>query len=203
METQDQLPEPGTPLILGDGTVLDALTGMPVVDEPDELIEIPNQLDAVREITAVRRKVSDLPDIPQKMNTISVVLMYSLFGLPDKEIAIATGFSLEQVEVIKSQDAYRRLTNDIVENIMTQDEDDIRSMFRQGARVAARKMVSFVNHKSDSMAFAASKDILDRDGHRPVDVVEHRHRIEGGLAIEIIKTDKTQQLPPIDITPEK
>jgi hypothetical protein len=41
--------------------------------------------------------------------------------------------------------------------------------------------------RADRMA--AARDILDRSGHRPSDVVEHRHRMDGGLVIEIVRRD--------------
>jgi hypothetical protein len=48
---------------------------------------------------------------------------------------------------------------------------------------------------------AAAKDVLDRSGHRPSDVVEHRHRMDGGLVIEIVKRDGAQ-MPVIDMESE-
>jgi hypothetical protein len=47
---------------------------------------------------------------------------------------------------------------------------------------------------------AAARDILDRSGHRPSDVVEHRHRMDGGLVIEIVRRDAV--LPIIDMDKE-
>ena len=50
-----------------------------------------------------------------------------------------------------------------------------------------------------ALGFAAAKDILDRAGHRPADVVEHRHRLDNSLQIEIIRKDEnTASLPVID-----
>jgi hypothetical protein len=45
----------------------------------------------------------------------------------------------------------------------------------------------------------AAKDFLDRAGHRPADIVEHRHRMDGGLTIEIIRKDKDDVAPMIDM----
>jgi hypothetical protein len=47
----------------------------------------------------------------------------------------------------------------------------------------------------------AAKDVLDRAGQRPVDIIEHRHKMEGGLTIEYV--DKKDDIPTIDITPDK
>ena len=48
---------------------------------------------------------------------------------------------------------------------------------------------------------AAAKDVLDRAGHRPADVIEHKHSLEGGLTIEYI--DHKDEIPTIDITPNE
>ena len=38
--------------------------------------------------------------------------------------------------------------------------------------------------------------------HRPVDVIEHKHKIEGGLKIEYV-TKEENDIPIIDITPKE
>tara|TARA_R110000803_G_scaffold118785_1_gene187133 strand:- start:508 stop:705 length:198 start_codon:yes stop_codon:yes gene_type:complete len=55
------------------------------------------------------------------------------------------------------------------------------------------------NAKSDDLQLAAAKDILDRDGHRPADIVEHRHTIEGGLQIEYVDRKATNVLDGINV----
>ena len=39
-------------------------------------------------------------------------------------------------------------------------------------------------------ALDAAKDVLDRGGHRPVDIVEHINRMDGELRIVHIKKDE-------------
>jgi hypothetical protein len=55
--------------------------------------------------------------------------------------------------------------------------------------------------KSESTRGSAAKDILDRAGHRPVDVIDHRHTLEGSLVIQYV--EPTKDIPTIDITPKK
>jgi hypothetical protein len=45
-------------------------------------------------------------------------------------------------------------------------------------------------------------DVLDRAGHRPADVVEHRVRMEGALTIEFIEKDAGKEVPTITIDKE-
>lgn len=187
------LPKAGEPLKLEDGSLL-----MPdgTVQRPqEEYIEVPTNRAAVKEITAVRRRVSELPDVPEKMNVVSVVLAYHLFGLPDREIGIATGLSEEQVGRIRMLDAFSSMMETVTESIAKQDMEDVRAMIEQNARNAVRKVSDLMNADAEAVQLSAAKDILDRAGHRPADVVEHRHKMEGGLHIVIERRDQSESVP--------
>ena len=63
-------------LTLADGTVIDAATGRIVggdaeddsggTGQPPRFIEVPTSLDAVAEVTRIRRRVADLPMPPKR-----------------------------------------------------------------------------------------------------------------------------------------
>ena len=74
-------------------------------------------------------------------------------------------------------------------------------MFADKSRNAATTVVGLLNSDNETTQLSAAKDILDRAGHRPVDVIEHRHKMEGGLTIEYV--EKKDDIPTIDITPDK
>ena len=191
-----------TPLRLADGTLVypGGRTESVARSEP-EFVEIPTHAEAQRIITATRRKLADLPEMPRTMNTISVVLSYSLFGLDDEEIGIATGLGVEQIGRIKMSDPYTQMHEGIVRTIMESETTIVRDLLAQNARSAAMVVVDSLSAPSRADRMAAAKDILDRSGHRPSDVVEHRHRMEGGLVIEIVRKD-ANALPVIDIDKE-
>ena len=67
------------PLILADGTRIDPMNGSVVLDEI--LVEVPNTETIKQEIVAARKRINDLPVPPKQMNTLSVIISYSLFGL--------------------------------------------------------------------------------------------------------------------------
>ena len=75
-------------------------------------------------------------------------------------------------------------------------------MFVSSSKLAANKMVAMVNSSNEATALSAAKDILDRGGHRPADVVEHRLRVDGGLKIEIVRKDASSSFPTIDVKPD-
>ena len=195
------LPQGTEPLVLADGTKINPIDGNIVTDISEAVIEVPNTQDIKREITASRKRVSDLPVPPEQMNTISVILSYSLFGISDDDISNVISLPLDQIEKIKKSDAYEKLQSQLIKNIVESDLSDVRGMFVQQSHGAAQVMFSAMNNEEHGIVtrMAAAKDVLDRAGQRPVDVVEHRHKMEGGLTIEYV--EKKDDIPTIDITP--
>lgn len=193
------LVEAGTPLILADGTKIDPSTGQKLREKkPSALIEIPSPSKAQEIVAASRRSVADMPVTPTQMNGLSLVCFYTMWGLSTQDIAIQLGVSIDQVKTIKKLPEYIKLHSDIFKTVMETEANDVRGFFQQHAKNAAQKIVS-LSEDEGALGFAASKDILDRAGHRPADVVEHRHRLDDSLKIEIIrKDDNVASIPVID-----
>jgi hypothetical protein len=166
-----------------------------------QFVEVPTHQEAQRIITATRRKISDLPEMPRTMNAIGVILSYTMFGLDDSEIAIATSLSVEQIGKIKVGDAYTQMHQAIVKTVLDSETDVVRELLAKNAKRAAGVMVEALEVGSRSDRISAAKDVLDRAGHRPADIVEHRHRMDGGLVIEIVRKD-TSSAPTIEMEPE-
>jgi hypothetical protein len=200
------LPHSNDPLKLADGRVVYPDGRIDVGDDLGSrtpgLVEVPTHAEAQRIVTAARRKLSELPEVPRTMNAVGVVLSYTLFGLDDEEIAIATGMSVDQIGRIKVGDPYTQMHEAIVRTVLDSETDVVRELFIKNAKSAANVVVRAMDEGTRADRMAAARDILDRSGHRPSDVVEHRHRMDGGLVIEIVKRDSTQ-LPVIDMEVEK
>ena len=195
------LPQGTEPLVLADGTKINPIDGNVITDISEAVVEVPNTQDLKREITSSRKRVSDLPVPPEQMNTISVILSYTLFGISDDDISNIISLPVEQITNIKKSDAYGELQSQFVKNIVESDLSDVRGMFVQHSRGAAGVMFNAMNNEENGITtrMAAAKDVLDRAGQRPVDVIEHRHKMEGGLIIEYV--EKKADIPTIDITP--
>jgi hypothetical protein len=86
----------------------------------------------------------------------------------------------------------------VVQTILDTETSVVRDVFTKNARNAAKVVVEEIKEGNRSDRVAAAKDILDRSGHRPSDVVEHRHRMDGGLVIEIVRRDGAT-LPTIEM----
>jgi len=189
------------PLILADGTKIDPVNGSVIHDEI--FVEVPNTETIKQEIVAARKRINDLPVPPKQMNTLSIILSYSLFGLNDDDISYVLSISKKELENIKSSDVYIELRKTLVQNILESDANDVRGMFVQQSQAAAGVMFNAMVDQANGVntRMAAAKDVLDRAGHRPADVVEHKHSLEGGLTIEYV--DNKTEIPVIDVTPKE
>ena len=195
------LPIGTEPLVLADGTKINPLDGKILKD--DILVEVPNTREIQRDIVAARKRIADLPLPPEQMNTLSLVMAYSVFGLSDKDIGNVLSLSQDQIHNIKMNNAYNELQQNLVQSIIHSDTTEVRDLFVLNSKTSAQLFVDTVNDTEMGIGtrLSAANNILDRAGHRPADIVEHRHKVEGGLRIEYVKKEE-QDIPTIDITPE-
>jgi hypothetical protein len=163
-------------------------------------VEVPNTQELQRLHVEAKKRISDLPVPVGKMNLISLVLSYTMFGVRDEEIGHALGLEPTQITRIKETSSYVDIQKEITDNILKADSQTIRGMFVQGSTRAVGRLTELVESDDENVALSALKDVLDRAGHRPADVHEHRHSVQGGLVIEYVdrKSDE-QSLPSITV----
>jgi len=195
------LPIGTEPLVLADGTKINPLDGKILKD--DILVEVPNTREIQRDIVAARKRIADLPLPPEQMNTLSLVMAYTVFGLSDKDIASVLSISENQVHNIKMNNVYNELQQNLVQSIIHSDATEVRDLFVLNSKTSAQLFIDTVRDPEMGIGtrLSAANNILDRAGHRPADIVEHRHKVEGGLRIEYVKKEE-QDIPTIDVTPE-
>lgn len=186
-------------LTLADGSVVFADGTVKRPGQPDPGVAVPSNSEAQRIVAQTRRTVADLPVVPARMNGVAVILAYTMYGMDPEQIAIATGISTQQVITIRESEPYKHLQGALVSSVVEADGEDVRSIIALGARTAAHRLIDLMGHDDGRVAVAATNSILDRAGHRPADVVEHRHKMEGTLVIEHIKKDQTSAGTLIDI----
>jgi len=195
----NDLPEPNEAIVLLDGTRINPVNGQ---RERPRVVALPRPTEAQTIVNRTRRKLSDLPTTPKAANALMVVLGYTHVGLDDDDIAIATNLSVDQIKRMRSLPAYVELERSTVSAIIQRDSDEVRTFISQHAREAAQSLVAATHSDDETVALRASMDVLDRAGHRPVDVVEHRVRMEGALTIEFIEKDAGKDVPHITIDQE-
>lgn len=198
-----QLPVGNEPLVLADGTKIDTATGKVMRDTANAFVAVPSNREAQKIIARTRRTIGELPAPPQELSAVALVAFYTLYGLGDNDIAIALDgkLTVDQIKNVRELDAYVEFMDSAKANILHTESTSVREVFEQNAFAAANRVAELAASDNDVLAFKASQDILDRAGHRPADVVEHRHKMEDALQIVIKKVDTTKEVPMIDVTP--
>lgn len=188
------------PLTLADGTKINTSDGSVIEDAflPTVAAQV-NVGSEAGKISERRKRLADLPAPPQQVSMILVVVGYELMGVRDIDITEATKLTLDQLESIRLHEAYPSVKKACRENILEEDTNDVRGIFVKYAPDAAKTVVNLSQGKDKKLALESSKDILDRAGHRPADVIEHRHKMEGGLTITLIRKDETKNIPILDL----
>lgn len=162
-------------------------------------IEKTNSLDVVsiksntklqEEEARIRHKIDELPIQDSKMNTISVILSYYLFGLNTYDISVMTKIPEDQIKNIIMLPAFDEMVQKVTKAILEKDTDDVRNFISQQSKKAATKVVQIMETAPAKYALAAAQDLLDRSGHRPIDTVEHINKMDGELRIVHITKDE-------------
>lgn len=189
------------PLVLADGTKIDPSSGKVVREKKSSFVEIPSASQAIAIIAKTKRNVAELPLPPQKMNAVSLVLFYSMWGLAENDIAITVNITRDQVNNIKKLPEYLAMSQDIQRSILQHETNEVRDIFQKHARGAAEKIVEIAaDADADSvLGFKAAQDILDRAGHRPADVVLHKHGLDDSLKIVYIAQQPHETIPDASI----
>lgn len=138
----------------------------------------------------IRHRLDELPLQDGKMNTISVVLSYYLFGLNTRDISIITKLPEEQIQNIIMLPAFTEMLNKVTQSIIENDTESVRDYIQKNTKKAAEKVMQIMETAPAKYALAAAQDILDRGGHRPIDVIEHRNKMDGELRIVHITKDE-------------
>lgn len=197
--------DPSAPLQLADGTYINPFDGS-VIKPPGakaskpKYVEIPSGSEAQAMVARSRRAVGDLPLPPQQMNVVALIVTYTMWGLTDEDIALTTSLSTAQVKNIKTLTAYTTMLDDVMSGVLQHETTNVRNFFQQNAMTSAQKIVDLAEDADGALGFAAARDVLDRAGHRPADVVEHRHSMENALRIEVVRKTEDTIVPILETT---
>lgn len=172
------------------------------------VVKIKTNTQLQQEDAEVRRKLSDLPDL-SNINIISQVLCYNLYGLSLQDISTITKIPLQNIQTIVMSQDFIDYKNKMLTSIKERDEDDVRNYISKASRKAAEKVVDIMqNCANPKFSLVAAQDILDRSGQRPVDVVEHKMKIDNELRILYITKNENERkqlesIQPIDVEYEE
>lgn len=190
------MPRPRVELPDGDEPLGDA---QPLTPMGRTMVEVPSNGQAVRIIEGARRRLSELPLTPKHLNPIACICLYTMYGIDSLEISLATGLTIEQINAIRMSNEYAMMQRAVVDSVMETDTGEVKDFVKKSATRAARRVTAMVDHANPDIALRASKDVLDRAGLRPADVVELRGRMDMGLVIEVVDRREDGNRPVIDM----
>lgn len=199
---------------LADGTLIDPLTRQPVStpDSPkvDEATASEVEDDGTEQIASqgaivplARRSLLDLTLNAQQMAVINNVLVYTLWGLPDDEIAIQCGCELHEISVVRDLQEYATMRDALIAGVRASYTAVAHGVISKNAVTAAKVIVQNLKSNSKRMQFDAARDILDRSGHRPADHASVSINMNKGaddqLVIRVVREAERPHIPTLDI----
>jgi hypothetical protein len=197
------LPKPGTPLKLHDGTVIDTMKGAVIKPVGEIVARIPTNTELQRKEVEKSKKLADLPDIPARMNVVSAVLAYTMFGLTDDDIASALNIYVQQVDNIRKTPAYTSMQTSVTESLVKSDQGHVLSLVHDNAVIAATRVAELMDCGDPKVELAASKDILDRAGFGAKSNEQRtQEAAQSSIRITIIKQESNESTPIVDLTRE-
>jgi hypothetical protein len=158
-------------------------------------VEIPTRSQAQRLVVSARRKLVDLPALPKQLNALSAVLVYSLSGLSDDEISLATGMPAPQVASIRNTPAYCALESNVVQAVRENFTGEAADILIRAKRKAAEKLEAHMDSEFDAISLRAAETVLSKAAEQ---IASQRSGSMEALHIEIVdKRDAT--LPSLDV----
>lgn len=140
----------------------------------------------------VRRKLTDLPEV-SNMNVLSQIMCYDLFGLSVQDIATITKLTEQNVRTVLMSYDYGEFKKKMLSSITETDRDNVRDFIAANSKRAAEKVLEIMECGNPKYALPAAQDVLDRAGHRPVDVVEHRSKMDNELRILFVSKNENDK----------
>jgi len=181
------LARPGDPLVLEDGR-LAYPEKMPVHVETEQ-----PELTASDFKPMTQRNIRDLPVEPQAMKGIACVLVFSILGLSEGEIAEAMQVDISAVERAKEHQAYGEAFQMLAAEFINANSELIAARIASYGHAALTSVADVaINGKQEGNKMRAGMYLLDAGGHNKKGNVGGQS--EDGLRIIVSEGDKTVEV---------
>ena len=199
-----------------DGTMIDPATREPIVsplasgdanenesENKDEYTPPPVSPIELDIVAQDRKSIMDLTLTPRQLAMVNNVLVLTLWGMPEDEIATCSNCSVEQVQQIRGLDEYASMKQALTIGLYAAVSETVQGKLTLASLTATDRVVETLNSKSGDLRLNAAKDVLDRSGFRPADRVEHVHSIgnDAELTIRVTRDSDKDDIPTIDMEP--
>lgn len=186
---KNQLAKSGDPLLAANGELIEAEDDDGHFDTdhlPPPMTAVP--FKAYRPIS--RRVLSELRTSDQALNVSLVVLGYTLLGLSDAELCQATKLTSEDIAKVRDSRAYADSFELIMRELINAQSEYIECRIAAYGGMALNNIAAIAaTAKNKATRLAASRDLLDRGGHRPQDQASRQNSGMNELHI-VITTPK-------------
>lgn len=164
-----QLARQGDPLVTAKGEVIPAEREGDDVSSPS--VPLPSTSVAFKDYQAMaKRVISDFRVAPQALNVALVILGFTLCGVSDGEICSSTNLSLDDVFKVRQSRVYSEVFESIMRELINANSEFIECRIAAYSGMALGQVAQIsAAGKKENNRLAASRDILDRAGHRPQD----------------------------------
>lgn len=153
--------------------------------------------------TAIRTPIQELPADPRAITTVGVVWLYFTLGLSDFDIADATGLTVKQIDSIKGLSLFDSIGDRVAANLAKLGQDDIRTRIERSAARSLDVIEAAIEDPEldPAVRLRVASEQLDRAGFSAKQIVEHNHKLEGGLIIKHVRETvlDTDKLPTVNI----
>jgi|SRR3954469_1303809 hypothetical protein len=161
------------------------------------------KIDPVKYRAKRRRNMNELPGQTNIMNAVGAVMMYTFFGVGDREIANALKCSVPDIEEIRAHTAYAEYLDLIGTEIINAESENVTHRIAAYAHGALDTIAHVSrNGKVESNRLRASIDIMDRGGFNPKMVAEKQISLKNVLRIQVLDEYGTGKQMNIEINSE-
>ena len=134
-----------------------------------------------------RRNMNELPAASNMMNAIGALMLYSFFGVGDREVANALKCTVVELEEIRKSAAYSEYLDLIGSEIITADSDNIAHRIAAYSHGALDTIATVSAHgKTETNRLRASMDLMDRGGYAPKAVAEKQIALKNVMRIQVL-----------------
>lgn len=189
------LARPGDPLVTATGDIIEPEDeGRKRRADLAEKIET-HKIDPSNFKSVKRRTVKELPGEPHVINAVSVVFMYTLLGLGDREIADILKTDVKEIRDIRMHEAYNECFQIIHSEFVNANSDLLTSRIAAYSQDALTTVGELAKEgKKEEVRLRASTDLLDRAGVRAKDLENKSAVAKTELRITIVDGEKTTKL---------
>lgn len=146
-----------------------------------------------------RRNVNELPAPTNVLNAVGAVMLYTIFGVGDRETAAALKCSVMDIEEIRGHTAYGEYLELLGSEIISAESDNIAHRMAAYAHGALDTIAHVSrNGRMESNRLRASMDIMDRGGFAPKVIQEKAISLKNVLRIQVMD-DKSMKSANMDI----